>query len=197
MAVAGYTLSCMIPLAIFGLAGPYFRRELPKACTFFEYLQQRYGTFVNVYCTLVSMFYLFISFAAELTSVGSCITGLSQLEDPLGPVVATSLVTLIYTSVGGMPVSLLTDKVQGVAVLIFTVFVLAAAFGAYELPTSPDASEEVKANWQVVTTWGIGGTPANAFKMAIILISAVTCAQLMHSGFQQRIWAAEGDKQIW
>mmetsp|Transcript_103326 Transcript_103326/g.287629 ORF Transcript_103326/g.287629 Transcript_103326/m.287629 type:complete len:549 (-) Transcript_103326:256-1902(-) len=197
VAVAGYTISCMLPLAIFGLIGPYFRRELPKACTFFDYLQARYGFFVNAYCTLVSLFYMFLYLSAELTSVGSCIVSLSELKDPLGPVFATSLVTLAYTSVGGMPVSLLTDKVQGVGVFFFTILVCAAGFGFYTLPTSPDANPEVVANWKMVTTWGLGGTAGNSFKMAVILISAVTCANLMHSGFQQRVWAAQGDAQIW
>eukprot|EP00418_Pyrodinium_bahamense_P000442 CAMPEP_0179011288 /NCGR_PEP_ID=MMETSP0796-20121207/585_1 /TAXON_ID=73915 /ORGANISM="Pyrodinium bahamense, Strain pbaha01" /LENGTH=209 /DNA_ID=CAMNT_0020706659 /DNA_START=274 /DNA_END=899 /DNA_ORIENTATION=+ len=157
VAVAGYTISCMLPLAIFGLIGPYFRRELPKACTFFDYLQARYGFFVNAYCTLVSLFYMFLYLSAELTSVGSCIVSLSELKDPLGPVFATSLVTLAYTSVGGMPVSLLTDKVQGVGVFFFTILVCAAGFGFYTLPTSPDANPEVVANWKMVTTWGLGG----------------------------------------
>jgi len=84
-----------------------------------------------------------------------------------------------------------------VGVFIFTVLVCAAGFGYYTMPTSVDASPEVVANWEIVTTWGIGGTPANSFKMAVILISACTCANLMHSGYQQRLWAAEGDLQIW
>jgi len=195
VAIVGYTISCMVPLAIFGCIGPYMRRNLPEACTFFEYIQARYGTLVNVYCTLVSLFYMLLYLSAEFTSVGSCVVSLSELSSPLGPVIATSLVTLAYTSVGGLPVSLFTDKIQGVGILIFAVLVCVAAFGFYELPTSSD-DEFVRANWEMVTTWGLGGTAENSFKIAIVLISAVTCANMMHSGFQQRIWAAQGDKAV-
>jgi len=195
VAVVGYTVSGMVPLAIFGCIGPYMRRNLPEACTFFEYTKARYGTLVNVYCTLVSLFYMLLYLSAEFTSVGSCITVLSELESPLGPVIATSLVTLAYTSVGGLPVSLFTDKIQGVGILIFTVLVCVAGFGFYELPTSSD-DEFVRANWEMVTTWGLGGTAENSFKMAFILISAVTAASMMDAGFQQRIWAAQDNAAV-
>jgi len=195
VAVVGYTVSGIVPRCIFACIGPYMRRNLPEACTFFEYIQARYGTLVNVYCTLVSLFYMLLYLSAEFTSVGSCITVLSELESPLGPVIATSLVTLAYTSVGGLPVSLFTDKIQGVGILIFTVLVCVAGFGFYELPTSSD-DEFVRANWEMVTTWGLGGTAENSFKMAFILISAVTAASMMHSGFQQRIWAAQDNAAV-
>jgi Na+/proline symporter len=195
VAIAGYTVACLVPVAIFGCVGPYMRRNLPQACTFFEYIQARYGTLVNVYCTLVSIFYMLLYLSAEFTSVGSCVVSLSELTSPLGPVISTALVTIVYTSIGGLPVSLFTDKVQGAGILVFTVLVCVAAFGFYELPTRTN-DEAVIANWQVVTTWGIGGTASNSFKMAFILVSAITCANLMHSGFQQRIWAAQGDAQV-
>lgn len=196
VALAGYTLSCMAPLVIFGLIGPYFRRELPESCTFFDYIQGRFGTAVNVYVTLVMLFYMFLYLAAELTSVGSCIGLLSELKDPLGPIIATSLVTLAYTSVGGMPVSLLTDKVQGVAVLIFAMLVYAAGSGYYPSPTGSNASADAKANWEMVTTWGINASAGHSFKMAFVLISAVTSANIFHAGYQQRIWAGVDDKNV-
>jgi Na+/proline symporter len=195
VALIGYTVSSLIPVAIIGCMGPYMRRNLPMACTFFEYIQARYGTVVNVYCTLVSLFSLLLYMSAEFTSVGSCVVALSELTSPLGPVISTSVVTVLYTSIGGLPVSLFTDKVQGVGILVFTVLVCVAAFGFYELPTRTN-DEAVIANWKIATTWGIGGTATNAFKMAFILILAVTPASLMHSGYQQRIWAAQGDAQV-
>ena len=53
-ALAGYTLSTLVPIAIFGWIGPIMRKHLPFGCTFSDYVQLRYGSLVNVYCTLVS-----------------------------------------------------------------------------------------------------------------------------------------------
>jgi len=186
----------MVPLFIFGVIGPIFRREFPEGCTFFEYIQARFGTAMNIYCTVVSLFYLFIYLSAEFKAVGDCVVSLSQLDNPLGPVLATSLVTLAYTSIGGMPVSLVTDKVQGVCVLVLALVVCCAAFGFYEAPTSSE-DPTVKANWEMVTSYGLADSAEKGFKMSFVLISAVTCAVMMHSGYQQRIWSAASDVAVW
>ena len=110
---------------------------------------------------------------------------------PLRQPAATAATTLLRW----LPVSLYTDKVQGVGVFVFTIMVSVAAFGFYELPTT-SSNPFVQGNWAVVTTWGIGGSVSNSFKMAFILLSAVISADMMHLGFQQRIWAAETDKAV-
>lgn len=204
IAVLGYAISCILPLMIFACVGPTLRRLLPHGITFFEFVQARYGTFVNVYVTMIAAFYMFLYLAAEFTSVGDCVALLSA-PDPtstvsptLAPIIGTSLVTLLYTTLGGMPVSLLTDRVQGVGVLAFTVLIMIAAFGFVLFPTyeNVEAANTAAANWKTVTSYGIGGTPENSIKIAVVLILAVTSANLMHTGFQQRIWAAKDNTSV-
>jgi Na+/proline symporter len=132
----GYTVSGIIPMVIIGCVGPYMRRNLPMAFTFFEYIQARYGALVNAYCTLISLFFMLLIMSATYTSVGSCVVLFSELTSPLGPVIATSIVTVVYTSIGGLPISFFTDKVQGVFIIFLTAVICVAAFTFYELPTS-------------------------------------------------------------
>ena len=196
IAILGYALSCVFPLMIFRSVAPFLRRNLPFGITFFEFVQKRYGTVVNVYVSLTAAFYMFLYLAAEFTSVGSCIALLSG-SDGLAAIVGTSIVTLVYTSVGGLPVSLVTDRVQGMGVLIFTVLVVMAAIGYGMYPNYTDLATAQAASdmWRTVTSWGAGGScgaPPNAvsaFSMAVVLIIAVTSANLMHTGFQRRLWA--------
>ena len=203
IAILGYALSCVFPLMIFRSVAPALRRNLPFGITFFEFVQKRYGTVVNVYVSLTAAFYMFLYLAAEFTSVGSCIALLSG-SDGLAAIVGTSIVTLVYTSVGGLPVSLVTDRVQGVGVLIFTVLVVMAAIGYGMYPNYTDLATAQAAStmWATVTSWGAGGScgdPPNAgsaFSMAIVLIIAVTSANLMHTGFQQRLWAAQSSEAV-
>jgi len=197
IAVVGYAIATIVPLLIFACVAPRLRRLLPFGITFFEFVQLRYGTLVNIYVTLIAAFYMFLYLAAEFTSVGDCVALLSNStltpteKTNLPPIIGTSLVTLLYTTIGGLPVSLLTDRLQGFGVLIFSVLVFIAAIGYALFPTYVDveAANAASANWQTVTSYGIGGTAANSFKMAVTLILAVTSANLMHTGFQQRIWA--------
>ena len=197
VAILGYAISCVVPLLIFACVAPALRRRLPYGITFFEFVQARYGTVVNGYVTLISMFYMFLYLAAEFTSVGDCVALLSEPSDRsnLPPIIGVSLVTLLYTSVGGLPVSLITDRIQGAGVLIVTVLIVLAILGhllfpAYdELDAASTALKvaEQSANWKIVTSWGINDDPGNSFRMAIILILAVTSANLMHGGLEWRL----------
>jgi Na+/proline symporter len=212
IALAGYTISTLVPVIIFASVGPYMRRNLPKAFTFFDYVQERYGTLVNIYATLISFFYMTLYLSAEFKSLGDTYCWLAEgsAETPkdclYGPVIGTSMVTLVYTAIGGLPVSLITDKVQGVGIFAFTILILIAAFTEYPLPGSNtavsfDNATIVEQNWELVTSTGTQGLSnpddySQSVKMAITLICAVTCANLMHTGFQQRIWAAKNNKQL-
>ena len=198
LAVLGYAISCVAPLLIFSWAAPYLRRSLPFGITFFEYVQARFGTLVNVYVTLIATFYMFLYLAAEFSSVGSSVSLLSGGASGLGAIVGTSLVSLIYTTFGGLPVSLMTDRVQGVGVLVFTILIVIAVLGYCLFPSYTDVNDSVTAaaNWKTVTSWGISGSPGQSVSMAITLILAVTSANLMHPGFQQRIWAAQNNEAV-
>mmetsp|Transcript_24178 Transcript_24178/g.48369 ORF Transcript_24178/g.48369 Transcript_24178/m.48369 type:complete len:551 (-) Transcript_24178:387-2039(-) len=213
IAVLGYAISCVVPLLIFSSIAPTMRRNLPYGTTFFEYVQARYGTLVNGYTVLISMFYMFLYLAAEFTSVGDCATLLStgSADRNLAPIIGVSLVTLLYTSIGGLPVSLITDKIQGAGVVIFTALVMlaVAAYGLFPEYhdigdgsgmggnlSAAQQSATAAANWKMSISWGITGTAGNSFRMAVVLIIAVTSANLMHGGFQQRIWAAQDDEAV-
>jgi Na+/proline symporter len=198
LAILGYAISCAMPLLIFAWAAPVLRSSLPFGITFFEYVQARYGPVVNFYVTLVSLFYLFLYLAAEFSSVGSAFALFSSSPDGLPAIIGTSIVTLVYTTLGGLPVSLITDKVQGVGLLIFTVLVLIAVIGFGLFPEYTDIADSKTAsdNWKIVTSWGISADPGQSVSMAIVLILAVTAANLMHSGFQQRIWAAQDNAAV-
>ena len=202
----GYVIACIVPLVLIGWITPILREKVPTGITFFEYVQVRYGTYVNVYVTLTSLFYMFLYLSAEFTAVGQAIDLLcgtvptGDLQGPgLAVVIGTSLITMLYTSYGGLPISLTTDKVQGVGMIALATLVTIAAcakafFPAPAADTGPENTAlsqlgNATANWEMVTSYGINNEE-KAWKFAITLIIAITCANLLHTGFHQRIWAA-------
>jgi len=206
IALMGYCIACIVPLGLIGWIAPILRENVPHGITFFEYVQMRYGTYVNFYVVLTSLFYMFLFLSAEFTAVGQSIDLLcgdmpgAELQGPgLAVVVGTSLVTMLYTSYGGLPISLTTDKVQGVGMIVACVLVTIAACAKAFFPapaadtglenTALSQLETAHANWETVTSYGIG-TEEQAWKMAVVLIIAVTCANMLHTGYHQRIWAA-------
>jgi len=153
--------------------------------------------------SLFSFFYMFIYLVAEFTSVGLVCTSLSNIRtlddtfwstdysagpQPLAPALATSMITLAYTGLGGLPVSLLTDRLQGVGVFVLSIIIAIAAF-AYPTGFSDD-------RWEQVTSTGTDDDYAKAVYIAVSLILGVTSANMFHAGYWQRIWSAENDRQV-
>ncbi len=207
-ALVGYAISTALPLLLFGLIAPSMRNNLPKGFTLNEYVYGRFGPLCTAYFGLVSMFYMILYLAAELSSASALSTGLTLIKvqartwwendnvflpTAISPIVGMSLITLFYTVVGGLPVSILTDRVQGVGIFVLTVIVAIAAYA--------DAGVGDQASWDEVVGHGVSPVYmptdyGNSFAVAISLIMGVTCANLVHAGYWQRIWAAESNTAV-
>ena len=108
-ALVGYAISTVVPLLLFGLIAPPMRNQLPKGFTLNEYVYGRFGTPCTVYFAFVSMFYMVLYLAAELSSASALATGLSLitvqgstwwqndnvfLPTAVSPIVGMSIITL-------------------------------------------------------------------------------------------------------
>jgi Na+/proline symporter len=208
MAVIGYCLGTVAPLLIFGLIAPTMREHLPGGFTLNEYVVGRFGPVNAVYFGLVSVFYMLLYLTAELASASTLTTGLSQIHTQdhtwwqndntflpaaISPIVGCALISLFYTSIGGLPASLLTDRVQGVGIFILSLIITIAAYaeaGVGFRPAWDDAAGHGIHPVYVPTDYG------NSFAIGVSLFLAVTCANMVHAGYWQRIWAAESNKAV-
>jgi len=208
VALAGYTLSTVFPLLLFGLIAPTMRDNLPKGFTLNEYVYGRFGGVCAAYFGLVSLFYMMLYLTAELASAGTLASTLTRIEVqdktwwqndntflpmPISPIIGTSLTTLLYTVLGGLPVSLLTDRVQGTGIFILTLVICIAAYA--------EAGINDRSAWEEVTGHGVSQfylptDYGNSVAIAISLIMGVTCANMVHAGYWQRIWAAETNAAV-
>lgn len=140
--LAAYALSTAFPLILFGLIAPAMRKNVPNGFTMIEYVYARFGVINAIYVGLLSLLYMTIYLMAELTSAGTLATGLSKIPTlehtfwqgenvftpmPLSPILGVSLITLAYTAFGGLPVSILTDRIQGIGILLLTLIICIAA----------------------------------------------------------------------
>ena len=131
---------------------------------------------------------------------------------PLSPILGVSLVTLVYTAVGGLPVSILTDRIQGAGIFLLTLIIAIAAYAmALECEMGASATN-TSVTTMCVAGWdagrfsdaaGHGVHPnyvptnyGNSLAVAISLIMGVTCANMFHAGYWQRVWAAESNAAV-
>ena len=184
VAVAGYALGSALPFIILGLVGPAIRRHLPAGRSLTEFAASRFGTGFRRWIAALSALYMLCFLAAELTAIGA-ITGLLSGVDGRFASVGVAVATLLYTAIGGLRASLITDRWQ--AWLLVTLLAL-VGLGALGLaPKAPAASSS-----GAMPDIGTG----QALSVAATLIIAVTAANLFHQGYWQRVWAAQDDHAL-
>lgn len=181
VALAGYAIGSSLPFIVLGLYGPAIRRHLPQGRSIGEFAEACYGAGVRRWVAFVSVAYMALFLAAELTAIGAIAAILSDVPPAL-VILGLAVVTLVYTTLGGLRASLATDRWQ--AWLLLALLVLVGGVAWWWLPPMPAEAT-------------MPAIPAgSALSVALTLVIAVTAANLFHQGYWQRIWAAEDDRAL-
>lgn len=184
VALLGYALGAALPFFVLAWCGPAIRRRMPAGRTIAEYAQDRFGSGLRLWVTALSVLYMLCFITAELTAIGAITALLSEVPGSV-VIVAVALTTLIYTTVGGLRASLITDRWQAWLLLALLVLVVAAL-----LVTLPAGSLA-----QPAQPWP--GAPLEvSLSVALTLVIAVTAANIFHQGYWQRVWSARSDREL-
>ena len=183
LGVIGYSMASAFPAVVICVLGPKIR-EMTGENSFgtTDFARQRYGRLMQLATAGISVFYMFIFIVSELTSISN-IYGLLVDKSTFGDLNkgytsaiawTTAGVTVFYTALAGVPASIVTDKFQGI-MMILLVLVLIVAISA-EPSNQPTSAEFSKAsNWTV-----------DGFVAAVTLFLAVTSAEMFNQGNWQR-----------
>jgi solute:Na+ symporter, SSS family len=179
MGAVAYALAAAGPLVAFGVLGPRVRRSLPTGITLSDWVRLRHGRGFQVYVSGVAVFYMFMFATAELTAIGQ-VLALPAFggTEPWLAIVGTAAVTVAYTAYGGLPASLRTDRWQGWLMLAL----LALALGAIVF--------SVDGPGRAMVDGGLTRFDRAGVETVVVLVIAVTAANLFHQGYWQRMWAA-------
>src|SRR6056297_1957446 len=123
-AVLGYAIGSAIPVLLFIPVGARIREVMPAGHSLTEFAYARFGSGMYLLVLLVSVFYMFIFLAAEMTGIAGALALVADV-----PLWQTSLLiggfVLVYTTYGGLLASIVTDTVQTLVILPL----LAVGFG--------------------------------------------------------------------
>jgi SSS family solute:Na+ symporter len=137
---------------------------------------------MQVAIACVSCFYMFIFIVAELTSISNVYALLTNNFDTGYGIAITVIIgvfTILYTSLAGLPASIVTDKFQGI-IMAFLVVILTIAVTAF--PENRVSREE----FALASNWTTEGLMA-----AVTLVIAIASAEMFNQSTWQRVWAAE------
>ena len=191
--VVGYAVSAATPFLLLAYIGPMIRGRLPSGVTLADYVRMRLGRPMQVYVGLISVLYMFTFLFAEFTAIGKATETLSDAE-PLVPMFLVGIVTAAYTSRGGLPASLATDRIQAWTILFLVVALLLTLFGGDINGLISDAKAY---NPEGDIDYSIGSmSHMESYKSGLALVVAITAAEMFSQGNWQRAWASESDEAL-
>ena len=185
-AILGYAIGSAIPLLLFIPVGRRIRTVMPAGHSLTEFAYARFGPAMYLFVLIVSVFYMFIFLAAEMTGIAQAMALVAGV--PLWQTAALiGGFVLIYTAYGGLIASIVTDTVQTLVILPL----LAVGFtGAlYTL----GGGREVHAAARTADPPLLDPTFYPGLEFGVYVAFAIIGANMLHQGLWQRVYAAESD----
>jgi len=186
VAAAGYTLGACAPLALLALLGPTVRRARPAACNLSDFVRAECGALGGYVVEAASQVFQFAFLAVEYNAifqVANFMCG-NRLSGPWQVTVGVGLVTAAYSALGGLPVSIATDRVQGVAALGLAVAISAATLARA-------GGEATSSGWD--SALAVTGESWASFGAVLVVL---TVMPVFHQGLWQRVYAARSDRDL-
>jgi SSS family solute:Na+ symporter len=182
-AVLGYAVGEALPMLAYAKLGPRIRELVPAGHSLTEYALARYGPATYAFVLLVSLFYMFIFLAAELTAITNAYALVGGVPRWQTALLVTGAV-LAYTTYGGLRASIATDAVQAAVVVPLVLVALGAAVVALGGP-GPALGAVAATNPSLLDPTFLGG-----LEFGVYVSVAVLGAELCNQVWWQRVYAA-------
>lgn len=124
-AVVGYGIGEAIPMLAYSKLGPRIREVIPEGHSLTEYTYARNGGTMYTVVLVVSVLYIFVFLAAELTGIAQAVHHVTEIPRWQTAVLVGGFV-LLYTTYGGLRASIFTNTIQTLLLLPLLVASVAA-----------------------------------------------------------------------
>ena len=183
--VIGYAISAATPFGLLYFLGPKIVDAVPDKATLPQYINKQYGNFAQIFVSLVAIIYMSAFLIAEFASINFLFPEISNTSG-LIVCIAIALVTFLYLNLSGFKASLITDRFQGISIIILL-------FIVFSLWVSQNGLGEII---KAANIGGLNSFTLPSFKSAVAVILAVTAAEIFSQGYWQRTYSALDDSVI-
>ncbi len=188
-AVAGYAIGSALPLIAFIWIGIRVRQLLPTGHSLTEYVYVRFGRLMYAYVLIITISYMFIFLAAEMTGIAGALALIAGVPEWQTAVLIGGFV-LIYTAYGGLVASIFTDTLQ--TLLILPILILGFAGAILALGGTQSMYSAITATNPDLLSPGF--RPGIIFGLYVMI--AILAANLFNQGIWQRVFAAASDATV-
>jgi Na+/proline symporter len=186
-AVAGYAVGEGLAMLAYSKIGPRVREVIPHGHSLTEYAYVRFGDRMYAFVLIVSVFYMFVFVAAELTGIALVLSLIADVPQRLTAVLVGGFV-LVYTGYGGLRASIVTDTVQ--ALLVLPLLVVAFGGAVLALGGAGAIYDGIVATDPAL----LDPVAPDGLRFGVALALAVLGAELVNQTWWQRIYAgADGE----
>ena len=183
--VIGYAVSAATPFLLLYFLGSKIAELTPDGATLPQFIQSRYGRTAQIVVSLVAIIYMSAFLIAEFASIIFLFPSISETSG-IAVAVLIGLFTFAYIRKSGFKASYITDRFQGVAIIVL-LFIL---FGVW---FSENSYADI-VNYSKLG--GLGTFETFSLKSALAVILAVTAAEIFSQGYWQRTFSAKNEKTI-
>ena len=183
--IYGYALSAATPFILIYIFGPRISRLLPDGVTLAQFVEKKYGTVAQKIVSLVAVIYMGAFLIAEFASISFLFESVSDVS---GIVVSAlvAITTFLYLNKTGFKASYITDKIQGIGIVLL----LTLLFGLW---FSQNSLNEIS---NLANLGGLNTFETYSLKSALAVVIAVTAAEIFSTGYWQRTFSAINEATI-
>lgn len=188
-AILGYAIGSAIPLVLFVPVGRQIRSVMAQGHSLTEFAYARFGSTMYAFILVISVFYMFIFLAAEMTGITGALALVAGVPRWQTALLIGGFV-LVYTAYGGLIASMFTDTVQTLVILPFLAIGFAGLVivlgGAGELHAAALATDPTL----------VDPTFRPGLEFGVYVAIAILGANMLNQGLWQRVYAADGDRTL-
>ena len=183
--VIGYAVSAATPFLLLYFLGSRIAELTPDGATLPQFIQSRYGRTSQIIVSLVAIIYMSAFLIAEFASIIFLFPSISETSG-IAVAVLIGLFTFAYIRKSGFKASYITDRFQGVAIIVL-LFIL---FGVW---FSENSYADI-INYSKLG--GINSFETFSLRSALAVVLAVTAAEIFSQGYWQRTFSAKNSETI-
>jgi Na+/proline symporter len=183
-------LTCQILFLAY--AGEHLLRDMPTANSIGDYVRWRFGSVAKTMCMLIVLFNMAIGLTAEYTTMGAVFTSYVGAGQAYPIIIVVSFLTLLYTAIGGLQASIITDQIQGIAslslLLVISIYVAATFREPLPLPLPDEGCESM--------FMPCLGPSLLGWTTFFVYPVSLTAATFYSEAFWQRVWASDSKQTV-
>lgn len=188
-AVLGYAMGSAIASAVYILLGVRIREIIPEGHSLTEYVYVRFGAGMYSLVVLVTVSYMFLFLAAELTGAAQALALVAAVPQ-WQTILLISGFVLVYTVYGGLIASIVTDTIQTLIIIpLFTVSLVGAILALGGLNT-------VRQHVAKTDPTLLDPTYLPGLEFGVYVSLGLIAVGIFHQGYWQRVFAARTDRAV-